>query len=222
MRNPEADVVDAIAALVDEQLQQEASGYDHNINQDSCPKCGGPWHGLVRGSCPGATGIRGSHPEPPLAPRLAQLTIPAAPWQWTQQRHSHPTIPGDDDLLPTEFRLVTPLEYPPVEFYAPGDQPVVAMRYRITDLHCMSAYDPGLNLVSLQIRMDDQTLTYTYRAEAIDHLVPGYRLAHTALPPNLPDSYVELFTHSNHGVVAMFRINDGALQFRLRFPGLRR
>ncbi|WP_301119912.1 hypothetical protein [Mycolicibacterium fortuitum] len=44
--NPEASVIADIDALVDEQLQQEASGYDHNINQDTCELCGGDWHGL--------------------------------------------------------------------------------------------------------------------------------------------------------------------------------
>lgn len=40
------DIVDRIDELVDEQLQQERSGYDHNINQDKCWHCGRPWHGL--------------------------------------------------------------------------------------------------------------------------------------------------------------------------------
>lgn len=40
------DIIDRIDELVDGQLQQEASGYDHNINQDKCPHCGRAWHGL--------------------------------------------------------------------------------------------------------------------------------------------------------------------------------
>lgn len=40
------DIVDDIDALVDEQLQQERSGYDHNVNQELCPHCGRHWHGL--------------------------------------------------------------------------------------------------------------------------------------------------------------------------------
>ncbi|QRY51801.1 hypothetical protein [Mycolicibacterium septicum] len=40
------DIIDRIDSLVDEQLQQEASGYDHNINQDKCPHCSLDWHGL--------------------------------------------------------------------------------------------------------------------------------------------------------------------------------
>lgn len=52
--NPEAAVLDAIDALVDEQLQHEASGYDHNVNQPRC-RCGLSWHGLPDpGRCPGA------------------------------------------------------------------------------------------------------------------------------------------------------------------------
>lgn len=41
------DIIDEIDALVDAQLEQEASGYDHNINQDRCPHCGDDWHGLA-------------------------------------------------------------------------------------------------------------------------------------------------------------------------------
>lgn len=45
--NPEDAVLDAIDALVDEQLAQERSGYDHNVGQQRCPLCGGDWHGDV-------------------------------------------------------------------------------------------------------------------------------------------------------------------------------
>lgn len=43
------DIVDAIDELVDAQMRQERSGYDHNLNQDSCPHswCSEPWHGLA-------------------------------------------------------------------------------------------------------------------------------------------------------------------------------
>lgn len=40
-----SDIVDDIDALVDWQLEQESSGYDHNINQERC-RCGRDWHGL--------------------------------------------------------------------------------------------------------------------------------------------------------------------------------
>jgi len=40
-----ADIIDDIDALVDWQLEQEASGYDHNINQVLC-RCGRDWHGI--------------------------------------------------------------------------------------------------------------------------------------------------------------------------------
>lgn len=46
-RNPEQDVLDEIDALVNDQLHHEASGYDHNINQERCHLCGRPWHGLT-------------------------------------------------------------------------------------------------------------------------------------------------------------------------------
>ena len=40
-----SDIIDEIDALVDWQLDQEASGYDHNVNQARC-RCGRDWHGL--------------------------------------------------------------------------------------------------------------------------------------------------------------------------------
>lgn len=43
---PARDIVDEISALVDGQLTQESSGYDHNINQAQCPYCDYVWHGL--------------------------------------------------------------------------------------------------------------------------------------------------------------------------------
>lgn len=39
-------IIDRIDELVEQQLQQEASGYDHNINQEKCWHCGRDWHGL--------------------------------------------------------------------------------------------------------------------------------------------------------------------------------
>lgn len=44
---PDTDrIIDDIDRLVDEQLEQEPSGYDHNINQPKCPHCPRNWHGL--------------------------------------------------------------------------------------------------------------------------------------------------------------------------------
>lgn len=45
--NNEQRVLDEIDALVDAQLQQEPSGYDHNLNQDKCEWCGEDWHALA-------------------------------------------------------------------------------------------------------------------------------------------------------------------------------
>ncbi|OZC62758.1 hypothetical protein CH276_14150 [Rhodococcus sp. 06-470-2] len=42
-----SDIIDDIDALVDWQMEQESSGYDHNINQAECRICGGQWHGLA-------------------------------------------------------------------------------------------------------------------------------------------------------------------------------
>lgn len=39
------EVVSEIDQRVNEQLQHEPSGYDHNINQAVCELCGGDWHG---------------------------------------------------------------------------------------------------------------------------------------------------------------------------------
>ncbi|TDP29871.1 hypothetical protein [Nocardia ignorata] len=46
---PDRDIVDAIDELVDWQLGKESSGYDHNINQVTCPQpwCDADWHGLA-------------------------------------------------------------------------------------------------------------------------------------------------------------------------------
>ncbi|SLG32711.1 Uncharacterised protein [Mycobacteroides abscessus subsp. abscessus] len=43
------DIVDEIDELVDWQLQKTPSGYDHNINQVTCPHpwCDADWHGLA-------------------------------------------------------------------------------------------------------------------------------------------------------------------------------
>ncbi|ORA57248.1 hypothetical protein [Mycobacteroides franklinii] len=56
MTNPEQAVIDAIDALVDDQLDgyRDRSGYDHNVNQVRCSLCQREWHGLREGYCPGA------------------------------------------------------------------------------------------------------------------------------------------------------------------------
>lgn len=41
-----SDIIGRIDELVDDQLQQERSGYDHNLNQEKCWHCGRDWHGL--------------------------------------------------------------------------------------------------------------------------------------------------------------------------------
>lgn len=43
---PEQRVLDDIEELVNEELTQTRSGYDHNISQEHCPVCGRNWHGL--------------------------------------------------------------------------------------------------------------------------------------------------------------------------------
>lgn len=47
--NPEDDVIDRIDELVTESLSKpwdQISGYDNDINQESCGHCGRAWHGL--------------------------------------------------------------------------------------------------------------------------------------------------------------------------------
>lgn len=58
-RNPEQDVLDAIDELVDEQLSGGPTDDYCKPYAERCPQCGGPWHGLRRDDCPGATGIEG-------------------------------------------------------------------------------------------------------------------------------------------------------------------
>ena len=77
--NPEDDVIDRIDELVTESLSKpwdQISGYDNDINQESCGHCGRAWHGLPLGVCPGATFIG---PRRPTA--LEQESINAG-CQW--------------------------------------------------------------------------------------------------------------------------------------------
>ncbi|QDF19394.1 hypothetical protein [Mycolicibacterium fortuitum] len=62
-RNPEQDVIDAIDALVDDQLAGGPRDDYSKPYTERCPQCGGSWHGLKRGDCPGATGIEGNPEE---------------------------------------------------------------------------------------------------------------------------------------------------------------
>ena len=54
---------DEIDELVDYELTlpRWAASYDLNAQ---CGRCGKEWHGLMRGICPGETGIVGSKSEP--------------------------------------------------------------------------------------------------------------------------------------------------------------
>ena len=103
--NAEDDVIDRIDALVNESLAKswdQISGYDNDINQESCGHCGRAWHGLPLGVCPGATFIGprrptaleqesinagcqwpNDNPPPPYehAEAVALGTIAGAPWQ---------------------------------------------------------------------------------------------------------------------------------------------
>lgn len=103
--NPEDDVIDRIDELVTESLSKpwdQISGYDNDINQESCGHCGRAWHGLPLGVCPGATFIGprrptaleqesinagcqwpNDNPPPPYehAEAVALGTIAGAPWQ---------------------------------------------------------------------------------------------------------------------------------------------
>ena len=104
-RNPEDAVVSAIDELVDQQLRQEASGYDHNINQASCSMCGDPWHGLPKylvnssRTCPGEWASAEARAEweimfPPLPgpiepePTRERVTIHSPPRERTAGRWS--------------------------------------------------------------------------------------------------------------------------------------
>lgn len=243
MRNPEADVVDAIAALVDEQLEQERSGYDHNINQDTCPKCGNGWHGLATNGCPGATGLKASpatdtdrrpgdvyashydgeesrtfggfalRADRSVPPGLFRIDSPAQSFE--------PPHLLDDRRLPTYFTLViaepVPAEYRAVE--TPEVYRLYPSHHRTVDIRCESSYSHATDMLWLRIRFGDQYLTHVVPYEAVYGARPGIRLLHTSIP-NLADSYVELFTHPTYGVFAWFRIKGGAFQLHLRFAEL--
>ena len=83
--NPEDDVIDRIDELVTESLAKpwdQISGYDNDINQESCGHCGRAWHGLPLGVCPGATFIGPRRPTgaPWQVPDLADVFDPE-PWR---------------------------------------------------------------------------------------------------------------------------------------------
>ncbi|MDQ8120550.1 hypothetical protein [Mycobacteroides abscessus] len=243
MRNPEADVVDAIAALVDEQLEQESSGYDHNINQDTCPQCGDGWHGLATSRCPGATGLKASpvadtdrrpgdvyashyhgeesrtfgglgiRADPSVPPGHFRIDSPAQSFE--------PPHLLDDRPLPTSFSLVI-REPLPVKFRACETPEVYRLdpsHYRTVDIRCESSYSHATDMLWLRIRVGDQYLRHVVPCAAVYGARPGVRLLHTSIP-NVADSYVELFTHPTYGVFAWFRIKDGAFHLHLRFAGL--
>lgn len=244
MRNPEADVVDAIAALVDEQLEQESSGYDHNINQDTCPRCGDGWHGLATNGCPGATGLKASpvtetdrRPGDVYASHYhggqsrtfggfgirADPSVPPGHFHIDSQSQAFepPHLLDDDRPLPTYFTLVI-AELVPAEYRAVETPEVFRLdpsHYRTVDIRCESSYSHATDMLWLRIRFGDQYLTHVVPCAAVDGARPGVRLLHTSIP-NLADSYVELFTHPTYGVFAWFRIKGGAVQLHLRFAGL--
>ncbi len=89
-RNPEQDVLDAIDELVDEQL---AAGPTDDYNRpygEKCPQCGGSWHGLRRGDCPGATGIAGDPHGGETRPLVAGRADDGG--VYSSRREDHPTL----------------------------------------------------------------------------------------------------------------------------------
>lgn len=94
--HPEDHVIDAIDALVDEQLTHAQDDYNAPYNEH-CPRCDGEWHGLPNMyGCPGAYG----RPEPP----------PGALWVISPSGTSTLTIGGqvvtDEHLRAMGFRDV--------------------------------------------------------------------------------------------------------------------
>jgi hypothetical protein len=73
LRNPKADVVDAISELVDEQLAHGPTDDYRRPFLARCERCGGEWHGLPDEDCPGAYGTE--HVKP-----FVEVTGPG--WQY--------------------------------------------------------------------------------------------------------------------------------------------
>lgn len=73
---------DKISRLVNRQLRQEPSGYDHNINQARCLLCSGSWHGLRHGE--GDTGCPGGFATEEQAQRFLGQR------KWALDKHHHP------------------------------------------------------------------------------------------------------------------------------------
>ena len=57
LRNPEANVLDEIDRLVDEELTMRQDNYNDPYMAE-CPRCHGTWHGFERAGCPGETGAK--------------------------------------------------------------------------------------------------------------------------------------------------------------------
>ena len=57
LRNPEANVLDEIDRLVDEELTMRQDSYSDPYMAE-CPRCHGTWHGFERAGCPGETGAK--------------------------------------------------------------------------------------------------------------------------------------------------------------------
>lgn len=131
--NPEDDVIDRIDTLVNESLAKswdEISGYDNNINQESCGHCGLDWHGLPQGGCPGSTFIG---PRPP--------NVWAKEWdRWrnANQRPNeysemagpvdgYPWVIPDDPLEPSAWGM-------PIDVQFPASSPLSVMRASLNQM----------------------------------------------------------------------------------------
>lgn len=240
MTNAEADVIAAIDALerdeidelVDAQLRQERSGYDHNINQDRCPKCRGPWHGLRQGDCPGATGIEDST-QPPLAtipvpevghawvPVVTRVRIPDARRRvWPEPRR-----PRWPTMKTIHIPVMEPLS---VSSFLLDDNPETlaldmrqSFRVRVVDVQCVAAFDTQALTAELVVMArehgDEAAELYSVRVSRENLLRTPVGGALCTFPTirTLRDSAVEVRVEAGGRLAAHF-----GMGFVLSFRGL--
>lgn len=166
-RRPEQDVIDTINELerdeidhlVDAQLRQERSGYDHNINQDQCPHCRGEWHGLPDSGCPGATATEEEVKQwrecsgAPLCSVLLPQEIRA--WGWLGNPHrsprQHPSVSNAPRVPqhPTELRWNAVVTAAGPEPWAGELLRLQPVRSGVFGLSCYARTDTATNIIQL-------------------------------------------------------------------------
>jgi hypothetical protein len=121
--------VDAIDQLVNGQLEQESSGYDHNINQDRCALCGGDWHGAVAPHDAGTAGDL-DHQRMPGCPGALATDEQRKKWRESHQRLHRTQAASQQRLQRTRVAIDRTVVTVPRLMYALRGLPVSPGTYR--------------------------------------------------------------------------------------------